>query len=502
MTELVPRIVTSLPGRTLRETSEQIRVAHAAGADLAEVRFDRWSTEERGRAAELFPSPLPLLATLRSRAEGGAGPDAVAERARELERLAALPFDGIDLEASRDRELLGRLPPSHPRWRVLSVHVGDGAAVADVARALREEAPAGTVRKVVVPASVHAALRELLPSLPPAGDGPRVLLTTGPSGPLLRAWSARLEFPLVFASLPAERRAVDGPPVEPSQVPTDRMRSFLDGGPNAPMFAIVGRPVAHSQSPYLHARWMRATGRHGLYVPLEIEDESEFVESLPALAEGGFRGVNVTHPWKAAAIAAADRVGRAAELCGAANCLTFAEGGTEADNTDLAAVLRRLEEYRAQGVWSGRELIVVGAGGAAAASVVAARDLGAHAFVTARDRTRGRALADRLGASWLGPEEYRPFDLAIHATPVGRADAGDLELPLGALLARGSRLLDWVYAPDRSLVRDAAEATDARYEDGWRLLVYQAAASFGIWWDAEPSGSELDATIEEGPCAG
>jgi shikimate dehydrogenase len=498
-----PRIVVTLTARSAAEAVREVARAHEAGADLAEVRLDRWDPTERARLADLFPSPLPLVIALRSRAEGGEGPDDPLERAELLRGAARLPFEAIDLETARDLPLADSPPIASVPVRVLSAHLPSGAAASEVGRALRGGEVGATVRKVVLPASVSVALHELLPAIPPADEEARLLLTTGASGALFRAWSYRLAFPLVFARL-AERPESGvplTPPVEPSQLPVDQMRAFFDGGPTAPIFGVVGHPIAHSQSPYLHSRWMREAGLAGLYVAIDVESETEFIDSLPELASRGFRGLNVTHPWKSVALASASRVERAAEVCAVANCLTFRDDEIEAENTDLAAILRRLEELRAEGRWDGRELVVVGSGGSAAATLAAARELRASAFVVARNSERAAAVADRFGANVLPPEKARPFALVVHATPVGRADGGSLEVPVRPLLERGGTVLDWVYAPDQPELRELAERAAARYEDGWTLLVYQAAASFGLWWGSEPSADRVSAALREGPCA-
>ncbi len=62
-------------------------------------------------------------------------------------------------------------------------------------------------------------------------------------------------------------------------------------------------------------------------------------------------------------------------------------------------------------------------------------------------------------------------------------------------------LLDWVYTPDDPSIRQAAERSGATYEDGWRLLVYQAAASFALWWGNDPEPTSFEAAIAEGGCA-
>jgi shikimate dehydrogenase len=495
MTVERPRIIVSLPGRSADEVRAQIERARAAGADLAEVRFDRWPAERRASAPELFPSALPLVATLRSRAEGGEGPDDPAVREAELLRLAQLPFQWIDLEESRDARLGDRLPGPTPPGKILSTHLSEFYDPSQLAPLLDGVAPPGALRKVVVPATVHVALREILPRISDASERGTTVMTTGASGALFRAWAGRLNLPVVYASLPAS----DGAPVEASQIPVDGLRYLLDAPENAPLFAILGHPVAHSRSPRLHSRWMHDQSRRGLYIALDIEAETELVSALDPLAEGGYRGVNVTHPWKIAALEAATRVGKGAEACGAASCLTFRDGEVEAENTDLVAILRRLDELRSDGRWNGEEVAVIGAGGTAAATLAALREEGASGTVFARDARRAKAIADRYGASVGAPPDAHPFRLVVNATDVGRTGADPLEIPLPALLGPSTHLLDWVYAPYAPTFADACERARASYEDGWRLLVYQAAASFEIWWGTEPDRAAIESAIAEGP---
>ncbi len=496
-----PRLVVTLPGRDVATVRAEVADAQRAGADIVEFRLDRWSEAEQHRAAELFPSPVPVMATVRSRAEGGEGPDSAENRIPRLRDLARLPIRWLDLEEDRDLALTSELPADRSFLLVLSSHLPADTSPEDLVGRMRRPLPLGAVRKIVLPASVGRLLEEILPAVDAVGTESTVLLTTGASGPLLRAWSLRRRYPMVYAGPARPAPGPGAPPVEPSQIPVDRLRWFFDSDPGRPIFALLGRPVGHSQSPYLHSRWMRRLQRHGLYVSLEIGSEPEFVESLEPLAEGGLRGANVTHPWKTTALASATRVGKGAEICGAANCLTFRDDEVEAENTDLAAALRRLGEIRAVGPWDGRELLVLGAGGSAAATLAAARELGTRASVLARSPAKASALADRFGARILPPTELRPFPIVVHATDVGRSGADPLALPVESVVGPGTVLLDWVYSPDDDVVRRAAESRGAEYEDGWRLLVYQAAASFALWWGVEPEDDEVEATVREGPCA-
>jgi shikimate dehydrogenase/3-dehydroquinate dehydratase type I len=497
MNSASPAVVVTLPARTIVDARIQIEEAKEAGADLIEVRFDRFRPEELDRVAGLFPSPLPLLATLRSRAEGGEGPDDPDVRAHVLSDLARHRFRWIDVELARDFPYAETLLRPGERGLIVSSHLRTTAQRSEWTELLRTVVPPGAVRKVVVPASVGQLLQELIPALPPPEESPLVALTTGPSGPLLRVWARRFGFPLVYASLAEKPEGMSPPPVEPSQIPVDRLRPFLDADGLPPLFAVVGHPVARSRSPTLHARWMRERGQVGMYIALDFENEREFVEAIPSLAEGGFRGLNVTHPFKEAALELASRIGPGADACGVANTLSLGPNEVEAENTDLVAILRRLEELRSSGRWDGTAIGVVGSGGAARATLAAARSLEVTAYVWARRPEVAKTLSQRFGAEVLHDPSRKQPTLVVHATTVGMEAREPSPLPgLTAWLRSGVHVVDWVYAPQDPVVRTSAERAGATYEDGSRLLVYQAAASYGIWWGEEPSPEQVSAAWE------
>lgn len=490
-----PAVVVTLPARSVADAREQIVEARDANADAAEIRLDRFPDEEVGHLAGLFPSPIPLVATLRSHAEGGEGPDDPSLRARRLREIARYPFRWIDTELARDFPAAEELARPGIQDLVVSSHLPTEAPASQWSRLLRATVPSGSLRKVVGPASVGHLLHKLLPVLPPPEEGALVALTTGASGPLLRAWSKRLGFPFVYASLPEPPEGPPPPGVEPSQIPVDRLKRFLEAEGTPPLFAVTGHPVAHSRSPALFSRWMREDGRAGLYVALDFASDREFADAIPSLAEGGFRGLSVTHPLKAVAGELADEVGPGAAACGVANMLTLGPDAVASENTDLVAILRRLGELRSSNLWDGASVGVIGAGGAARATLVAARSLGVEAHVWARRVEAAERLARLFGAHADRNADLARPTLVVHATPVGRSAGGFTVAPNFGWLRRGVHTVDWVYAPDDPIVRTAAERVGATYEDGSRLLVYQAAASYGLWWGNEPSPEQVAAAI-------
>lgn len=527
-----PLVVASLPGRDVEALRTQAERASAAGADLVEFRLDRLPASELPHLERVHELPLmhewvPAIATLRSRAEGGEGPDDPSERRRLLRAaLEALPFSVIDLELARDLPLREELASAtgRPVAFVVSAHLPEGTPTAQVARTLERALEEGDVGKVVLPATAGRVVRDLLPLLRPLRGRPFVLHTTGGAGSVLRVLAPRARMAWVFGSLPTQTalrtrertssspgpvlgtdgRSPPGPAgeagtVEPSQVPVDRLRRFIASGPETPWFALVGRPLGHSLSPEIHEEFFRRAGAHGIYVPVEVLSEAELGEVLVALRPMGLSGINVTRPWKTAAYQFASRRTEAALESGSVNALVpeaSPSGGFAGHNTDVEALTRWWEELGAASV---PRLLVVGTGGAARAAILAGVLLGARVSVVGRDAEAARGLArdfpDRSVRALEGvPEE--PFPLVVNATPVGQeANGARLEVPLDRALGKGSILVDLVYRPRASTMSDLARSAGARYTDGMRMLLYQAAESFRLFTGQEVPSDTVDAWI-------
>lgn len=502
MTARTPLVIVTLPARTAAEVRQQLPPLAAAGADMAEVRFDRWAEPAWEEVARLFPSELPLVATYRSRTEGGAGADAPEERQRRLEALDVHPFSFLDLERARDQGMIERLRTrSTPPRPIVSAHLGARWTPEEVSGALRSPVPPGGLTKVVVPASVSALYATLRPMLPlPDHLSHATLHTTGGSGPVLRARAERLGLATVYAAPPTS----PGSPstgVEPSQIPVNALLPFLHAGGEGRLFGLLGHPVGHSLSPALHDGWYARERRAALFVPLDIDPAEDFSACVRALGEDGFSGFNVTVPWKRTALASAARASNDARAAGCANTLTLEGGEWSAENFDVSAVVRRIRELRASGQWAGDDLLVLGGGGAARAALVAAMRLGIPARALTRNRAQGEAISREMGVR-ASDREDRPASLIIHATTAGMAGASTaLQLDWEEALRPTSYVLDMVYHPAYGAVRDVAERRGAAYEDGSRLLVYQAAEAHRQWW-GNPPGPELEAWgLQEVLCA-
>lgn len=248
---------------------------------------------------------------------------------------------------------------------------------------------------------------------------------------------------------------------------------------------VIGWPVAHSKSPVIHRFWLEALGIDGDYGRFAVHPDNlpAAIRALPAL---GLAGVNVTVPHKVAVMALLDRIEDSARRAGACNTVTVgADGKLTGLNTDIAGFA---EPLAGRGL-AGRPAVVIGAGGAARAVLLALDALGC-APIQLRNRTadKARALATELGiaveAAGLDAP-LPPAALLVNASSLGMTGSPPLDLDL-APLPGDALVYDIVYAPLETPLLAAARARGLATIDGLAMLVGQAAAAFERFFGAAP----------------
>ncbi len=253
--------------------------------------------------------------------------------------------------------------------------------------------------------------------------------------------------------------------------------------------AVIGDPISHSLSPAIHNAAFDALGLDWACVALPVRRGAagDAVTGIRAL---GLRGVSVTMPHKHAVIDSLDEVTDAARSLGAVNCITANDGRLVGDNTDGAGFLAGLRADLAFEP-KGRCCVVLGAGGAASAVVLALADAGAESVVvvnrTEESARRAAALAGRAGRVGT-PDDIRDAELLVNATPVGMEGAGATvdDLPVGPEFLHDRLLVaDLIYHPSRTRLMDVAESMGARAANGVSMLVHQAAVAFESWTGRE-----------------
>jgi shikimate dehydrogenase len=249
--------------------------------------------------------------------------------------------------------------------------------------------------------------------------------------------------------------------------------------------AIIGDPVRHSLSPAMHNAAFEAAGLDWLFVALPVERGSG-ARALDAIRVLGIEGVSVTMPHKADAAAAVDEVRGDAQRLRSVNCVSRGAGGTlVGESTDGEGFLRSLREEGHDA--GGLDALVLGAGGAARAVVLALAQAGARVRVAAR-RSEAAADAAALDSSiatvaWDAVGTVaRECGLVVNATPIGMGGQAPAALPIGPDdLGPGQVVADLVYQPRRTALLELAAARGAATVDGVGMLVHQGAIAFERW---------------------
>ncbi|RXE55246.1 riboflavin kinase [Methanoculleus taiwanensis] len=254
-------------------------------------------------------------------------------------------------------------------------------------------------------------------------------------------------------------------------VPGDLM-AVRERDPLTRICGIAGNPCSHSRSPALYNRLFEEYGLHYYYTRFEWPTVEPIVRLARAL---DVRGLSVTIPFKQDIIPFLDEVDADAAAIGAVNTVVQCGGRLHGFNTDWLGVKMPLEHRR------GARAVVLGAGGAAAATVYALRDLDMAVTVLNRTRERARILAERFGCAWGGFDEFegRDTDVVVNTTPVGMEDARRSPLPADRL-ERGMTVFDLVYTPPETKLIREARMMGCETIPGTEMFVHQAAAQFRL----------------------
>jgi len=260
-------------------------------------------------------------------------------------------------------------------------------------------------------------------------------------------------------------------------------------------YGVVGHPVSHSLSPFIHGMFARETGQAMSYRPYDVMP-ADFAAHVRDFFRHGGCGLNVTLPHKIAAVDVADELTERAAHAAAVNTLALQDGHILGDNTDGAGLVRDLCE-NAGVVITNRRVLIMGAGGATRGILAPLLSLQPAALVIA-NRTPERAEALAAAFADLGTTqgvgfddlEESPYDLIINATSASLS--GDIPpIPQTAIGAQ-TVCYDLAYGRSASaFVQWATRAGCARAMQGLGMLVEQAAESFHLWRGVRPATTQV-----------
>jgi shikimate dehydrogenase len=267
-------------------------------------------------------------------------------------------------------------------------------------------------------------------------------------------------------------------------------------------YYVLGNPVAHSKSPQIHARFAELTGQSLRYDRLLVPVDT-FAATLAELVALGTRGCNVTVPFKFEAFEAATSRSERAQLAEAANTLVIEGQSIHADNTDGAGLVNDIQQNAGVSL-KGRDVLLIGAGGAAAGVLAPLLHAAPRRIVLAnRTHAKAEAMVQRhrnhasLQGLWATTELLAsslsdiagPFDVVINASASSLA-GGDVPVA-ASVLKPGALAYDMMYGPAAAGFMIWASEHGATPRDGLGMLVEQAAEAFALWRNVRPPAAQV-----------
>ena len=262
-------------------------------------------------------------------------------------------------------------------------------------------------------------------------------------------------------------------------------------------YAVVGHPISHSKSPLIHQAFALQTNQDLSYEAIEAPLDG-FKSTIERLVNEGYKGCNVTVPFKIEAFKLCKQLTGRAQAALAVNTLFFREGEILGDNTDGVGLLTDIEQNLACKLLFKRVLLL-GAGGAAHGVIWQIFNAGATVTVANRTLEKAQQMVSEFApygtviASTLEGLEGKSFDVVINATSSSLADELP-PLPKG-LFKPNSLAYDMMYGKQTPFLKFAAEQGAKQCADGLGMLVEQAAEAFFKWREMKPDTAPIIAKL-------
>lgn len=265
-------------------------------------------------------------------------------------------------------------------------------------------------------------------------------------------------------------------------------------------FAVIGHPIGHTMSPFIHRRLFELSGMSGSYDILDISPE-QLTEKYSELRT--LNGYNVTIPHKPAIIPFLDKLDKKARLYGSVNTVKNGEI-SEGFTTDPDGFLMAL---KTAGIPLGKSVVILGSGGVARTFAYEAALAGCNTTIAVRpeDLPAAAALAGEIKvdvykayiSTSLISRLNGDFDLLINATPLGMYPNTDVMAATPQLLARCANVFDAVYNPLETKLLKAARANGSKAVGGMSMLVWQAVRSHEIWDNVTYRDEDIAQLVED-----
>lgn len=471
------RTCVPVSGKDIASARKMADSALASGADLVEMRADLTPGADVESIKKMFSDIMDVTTiTLRSRSEGGKSELSQAERDRW--NAAALSLDPafLDLELDTDIEMIRSLGDKREKV-IVSKHMFEGWNPDSLSKILTDCCRLGKVGKVAAKVTDVVDGVRLMRSWKTAGSPPFSIMGMGPGAELTRALAGHVGAELIYCALDEKSM------VAPGQLTLDSQKRVL--AKDSVVVGLIGHPLGHTLSPGMQNAALRERDISGIYLPFDVPSDEGVGEFMRGAAKLGVRGFNVTIPYKEVAFSYVDQLDDEARRAKAVNTvLVQPDGSLKGFNTDIFGLSEALRtaDYDPRN----KRALIIGAGGASRAAVIALWKMGAKIEISNRHPQRAeelvrsmRVFVKTLPLDALDGE--KPYSLIINATPVGMRGFGGSPLVPDRLIAGADAVMDMVYNPIETPLLDAARKHGVKAIHGLDMLLHQGAKAFEIW---------------------
>ena len=314
-------------------------------------------------------------------------------------------------------------------------------------------------------------------------------IAMGEAGKWTRILGLAFGSPITYASLESGNETAPGQISAKDLIEVYRVKELNE---QTEIYGIIGNPVSHSLSPYMHNAAFKHHNLNAVYIPFEVQSLDEFIKRMvrPETREidWNLKGFSVTIPHKEAIMKHLDVIDIDAERIGAVNTVKIIDGKLHGFNTDADGFIEPLRN--SYGDLKDANVGIIGNGGATRACVYALKKDDANVMVFGRTVEKARKLANHFKVESCefkyGENNFSDLDILVNTTPLGMKDSFENQTPATAEQIKNLHIVyDLVYNPLETLFLREAKSVDVPTIGGLAMLVAQGMKQFEIWTDLD-----------------
>ena len=257
------------------------------------------------------------------------------------------------------------------------------------------------------------------------------------------------------------------------------------------LYAVLGDPISHSLSPFMHNRAFFHVNYNGVYFAFRVKEIGKAISGIKAL---GIKGASITIPHKVTVMEFLDEVDDMAEKIGAVNTIINRQGRITGYNFDSIGAVKAIKSKTSI---NNKTIAILGAGGAARAVGYGIKSESGRLTILNRTKEKGEKLASDLESEFCPLEDFKKVkcEILINTTPVGM-EPNFNSMPVGKEhLNKEMIVMDIVYNPLRTNLLKVAEDMGCTVIDGVSMFVYQGAGQFELWTGKEAPTDLMRKTV-------